>query len=339
MICGITIKQSNLAANTVLTLSKIRYIQNLSVNPPSFAYRMHADVAILSATLGLTLLLAGCTDPQATSDQTLIDPTKSCGLQEQLIGSYIELPGGKVVVAKDPRYVEEGQPKQVSVSAFKILAHEVTNQQFQQFVIQTQYITQAERETTAGSALFTQPKDDQNSSPWSLTLGATWRTPEGPDSSLSGREQHPVVHISFADAQAYADWAGGRLPTEQEWEYAASLGLRNAANQESGAFDDNGDPIANTWQGIFPTVNSSADGFTNTAPVGCFAASKVGLYDMIGNVWEWTSTAYRGQSNTIKGGSFLCASNFCARYRPGARQPHERNFSSSHIGFRIVKTG
>jgi len=241
-------------------------------------------------------------------------------------------------MAKDPRYVEEGQPKQVAVSGFQILAHEVTNQQFQEFVTQTQYVTQAEREGSIGSALFTQPKEDRSSSPWNLTEDATWRTPEGAHSNLAGREQHPVVHVSLADAQAYAAWAGARLPTEQEWEYAASLGLHNPDNQESGAFNDLGQPIANTWQGIFPIVNSSADGYTSTAPVACFAASKIGLYDMIGNVWEWTSTPYRGQSNTIKGGSYLCAENFCGRYRPAARQPHERDFSSSHIGFRLVKS-
>ena len=286
------------------------------------------------------LTLSACDDLKPTSSTAASSThSNSCGIANELLGTYIDLPSGDLILSKDPRYIEEGQPKQISIDGFKILAHEVTNQQFQVFVTETQYVTQAERETTqgGGSAIFTQPTNDPNASPWSLGEDAAWHSPEGPDSDVLDRQQHPVVHVSLADAKAYAEWAGGRLPTEQEWEYAASIGLADADNQESGAYNSAGEPIANTWQGLFPLVNSVADGFASSSPVGCFPASKVGLYDMIGNVWEWTSSEYRGQSNTIKGGSYLCAENFCARYRPAARQPHERNFSSNHIGFRIVK--
>jgi len=299
---------------------------------------MQANPTTLLLTFGVLISLSACGDLEHNSKVVVenVDDA-ACGIEITLVGSYIELPTGNLTMAKDPRYIEEGQPKKVLVNGFKIQAHEVTNQQFERFVNETEYVTQAESENNNGSALFTQSSADQTSNAWSLDQGATWRTPEGKDSDLAGRQQHPVVHVSLADAQAYAEWAGGRLPTEPEWEYAASLGLHNTDNQESGAYDDQGNPIANIWQGIFPMVNSATDGFANLAPVGCFPANVLGLYDMIGNVWEWTSTEFRGQSNTIKGGSFLCAENFCGRYRPGARQPHERNFSSNHIGFRIVK--
>ena len=299
---------------------------------------------------GLVLLLSGCdglepnSDTQGTTSRHTI--ANNCFIEQSQIGSYVELPGGDSIMGKDPRYIEEGQATQVSIEGFKMLAHEVTNQQFQEFVDETQYITLAEREDNGGSALFTQADNKKNNeqasslnpiSPWTLATRVSWRTPEGPDSNISDRLQHPVVHISLADAIAYADWAGGRLPTEQEWEYAASIGLHDPLDQTSGAYDKQGNPVANVWQGVFPLINSAKDGYLGTAPIGCYPPSKVGLYDMIGNVWEWTSSEYRGRSNTIKGGSYLCAENFCGRYRPAARQPHERDFSSNHIGFRVVK--
>ena len=299
---------------------------------------MQTNLSKLLFVFCILIALSACNDSeQASSVSFESATTDSCGIENGLLGSYVEIPTGNLTMAKDPRYVEEGQPKKVFVNGFKILAHEVTNQQFQQFVSETEYKTEAEDEASKGSALFRQPSADQTGNPWSLEEGATWLTPDGKDSNLAGRQHHPVVHVSLADAKAYAEWAGGRLPTESEWEYAASLGLADSENQESGAYDDQGQPIANIWQGVFPLINSEADGFASIAPVGCFPSSKLGLYDMIGNVWEWTSTEFRGRSNTIKGGSYLCAENFCGRYRPGARQPHERNFSSNHIGFRIVQ--
>jgi formylglycine-generating enzyme required for sulfatase activity len=164
------------------------------------------------------------------------------------------------------------------------------------------------------------------------------RSPKGPNSSLEGLEQHPVVHVTLNDAKAYAEWAGGRLPTEIQWEYAANLGLPLPNDQDSGAYDEIGRPIANTWQGIFPIFNSLDDGFLETSPVGCFPMDQNGTFDLIGNVWEWTNTSADPGTRVIKGGSFLCANNFCKRYKPIARQFHETDFSTNHLGFRLVKT-
>ena len=158
-------------------------------------------------------------------------------------------------------------------------------------------------------------------------------------SDFDGLGRHPVVHVSLTDARAYAAWAGGRLPNEIEWEYAASLGLFDPDDPESGLRGPDGEIRANTWNGIFPVLNTAEDGFIGTAPVGCYRASLIGAYDMIGNVWEWTETPF-GDGNpqfTIKGGSYLCGSNYCRRYRAAARESLEPDFSTAHTGFRIVK--
>jgi formylglycine-generating enzyme required for sulfatase activity len=148
-----------------------------------------------------------------------------------------------------------------------------------------------------------------------------------------------VVHVSLNDARAYALWADGRLPTEVEWEYAASLGLFDPDNPESALRGPDGRARANTWDGVFPVINLKTDGFAGSAPVGCYEESRIGTYDMIGNVWEWTSSRFDSQQAeyTIKGGSYLCGSHYCRRYRPAARQKLEPDFSTAHVGFRIVK--
>jgi formylglycine-generating enzyme required for sulfatase activity len=191
--------------------------------------------------------------------------------------------------------------------------------------------------------------------------GANWRELEGPGSSIKGKENLPVVHIAYEDALAYARWRGRELPTEAQWEFAARGGRRSGEDWAQ-AFDENGKPIANSWQGIFPVYNTEQDGYAGPAPVGCFPPNGYGLYDMIGNVWEWTNDWYvpshrreaalnpsgpsllevrvaagQSPSKVIKGGSYLCASNYCSRYRPTARQPQEVDLSTGHIGFRTVK--
>lgn len=267
----------------------------------------------------------------------------SCASDDTKLGSFVEIPSGSFLKGASPRYPEEAPTLTVHVDGFSILSHEVTNDQFAQFVANTDYVTDAERSTSeggldVGSAVFAMPEKGSNlTGGWSLIQGATWRSPTGTDSSIAGKGMHPVVHVSHADAQAYAAWAGGRLPTEVEWEYAASLGLVNQKDVTSGAYDDDNVPRANTWQGIFPVIDQAKDGFSGTSPVGCFGPDQIGLRDMIGNVWEWTDTPYGPDTYTIKGGSYLCAENFCIRYRPAARQPQETDFSSNHIGFRIVK--
>ena len=268
---------------------------------------------------------------------------KECALPQDQMGRFAKIPDGSFMKGASPLYQEEAPSLRLQVKGFLIQTHEVTNAQFATFVQATGYITDAERSVRegregAGSAVFLH-RGDGAAMPkpaWSLMQYANWRSPEGQRSSITGRENEPVVHVSKRDAEAYAVWAGGRLPSEVEWEYAASLGLPDPGDQASGAYGDDG-PRANTWQGVFPVADLGTDGFRGAAPVGCFGADRLGLYDMIGNVWEWTDTPYGHATHTIKGGSYLCTDNFCRRYRPAARQPQDSDFSSSHIGFRIVK--
>jgi formylglycine-generating enzyme required for sulfatase activity len=258
-------------------------------------------------------------------------------LAQSEFGRFVVVPAGQFPKGDQPLYPEEQPTLRLHVDAFQLQAHEVTNDQFATFVQATAYVTDAERSAAspssgAGSAVF-----DHDAGTWRLVRGATWRTPLGPGSSIKGKGAFPVVHVSHADAAAYARWAGGRLPSEVEWEYAARLGLADPARSTSGAYDGAGKPIANTWQGVFPIKNTSEDGFTGLAPVGCFPSSSLGLYDMIGNVWEWTDTRNKPGPHTVKGGSFLCSNSFCGRFRPAARQEQDSNFSTNHIGFRIAR--
>ncbi len=290
----------------------------------------------------------------------------------------IFIPGGMFAMGSDRQRPEERYTHAVRVDGFWIDRHEVTNAQFGRFVGATGYRTLAERgldpEAHAdlsedlrapGSALFVVPAKfgREMSQWWRYVKGASWREPEGPGSTIVGKENHPVVHVAYEDAAAYARWRGRELPTEAQWEYAARGGRAGEPDRAS-AFDADGTPIANTWQGIFPVYNTAEDGYVRTAPVGCYEANGYGLYDMIGNVWEWTSDWYgphhprepadnptgpsilelrlaRGQVpiKVIKGGSYLCASNYCARFRRTARQPQEVDMSTGHVGFRTVLNG
>lgn len=285
------------------------------------------------------------------------------------------VPGGMFVMGSERHQPEERFTHIVRVGGFWIDRHEVTNAQFQQFVEATGYVTLAERGLdpkihldipkdmlVPGSVVFIQPthagRGGRITQWWQYVAGANWRHPTGPGSLIADKLNHPVVHIAYEDALAYARWRGHGLPTEAQWEFAARGG-RDAEDDWSSAFDADGKPIANTWQGLFPVFNAEEDGFAGTAPVGCFRPNGYGLYDMIGNVWEWTADWYkvgharepainpngpelhqiaaRGlPSRVIKGGSYLCASNFCARYRPAARQPQEIDLSAGHLGFRTV---
>lgn len=285
--------------------------------------------------------------------------------------------GGTFRMGSERHQPEERFTHVVRVDGFWIDRHEVTNAQFKQFVDATGYITLAERGLdpnahpnvskdllVPGSVVFVQPTDLRQvvriTQGWQYVAGASWRQPTGPGSPIAGKENHPVVNVAYEDALAYARWRGRSLPTEAQWEFAARGG-RDGEDDWSSAFDAEGKPIANTWQGIFPVLNTKDDGYAGTAPVGCFKPNGYGLYDMIGNVWEWTSDWYRpghsretavnatgpdfvsirvpaGQSasRVIKGGSHLCSSNYCSRYRPAARQPQEINLSAAHLGFRTV---
>jgi len=314
------------------------------------------------------------------------------GLRENVAASAIccemvQISGGTFWMGSDRHYPEEAPAHQVRVDSFEIDRIPVTNQDFQKFVEETGYITFAEIPPTldkypdalpemlfAGSAVFIKPKKRQESQGctwWQFIQGADWRHPLGADSSLDGLEIHPVVHIAYCDAEAYAKWAGKDLPTEAEWELAARGGLDRAAYAWGEDLYHHGQHMANTWQGDFPWQNLGSDGYERTSPVAAFPANGYGLVDMIGNVWEWTSDWYQPKHSSekikscciphnprggteegsldahlpqdkiprrvLKGGSHLCAPNYCQRYRPAARFPQPVDTSTSHIGFRCVK--
>jgi formylglycine-generating enzyme required for sulfatase activity len=277
----------------------------------------------------------------------------------------VALPGGRFMMGSDRFYREERPLREAQVGPFAILRHEVTNAQFAAFVAATGYKTVAERpldakqfpklqpqERLPGSLVFRQPAQVRDmvdiSQWWAWTPGASWRAPTGPGSTVKGRDNHPVVHIAFEDALAYARWTGQDLPTEAEWEYAARGGLDGADytwGTDKARRDADGKPLANHWQGLFPVKDLKEDGHAGAAPVGCFEPNGFGLYDMAGNVWELTRDDYadaRGPyagMKVAKGGSFLCADNFCGRYRPAARTPHGADTGMQHVGFRTVWRG
>lgn len=300
------------------------------------------------------------------------------------------VPGGEFVMGADNYYPEERPAHRVRVDGFWVDPATVTNAEYQRFADETGYVTVAERELDPalypgappenlkpGSMLFVPtrgPVDLRDySNWWRWAPGTSWRSPTGPGSSIDTLEDHPVVHIAYEDAEAYASWAGKRLPTESEWEYAARGGHegRNFAWGDDDVQETA--PLANTWQGSFPWQNALTDGFERTAPVGTYPPNDFGLYEMTGNVWEWTSDWFVARHpneisspccsisvnpriddmeksydpsqpdiqiprKVVKGGSHLCSPAYCLRYRPAARQPQMIDTGMSHIGFRCVRS-
>jgi sulfatase modifying factor 1 len=297
------------------------------------------------------------------------------------------IPGGTYRMGSDRHYPEEAPAHRVTVDSFFIDQTPVNNRQFKEFVKATGHVTFAEippdpkdypgalpHMLYAGSLVFAPPSrqiDLRNWGEWWTFLkGANWRHPYGPKSNINHLHNHPVVHVSFADALAYAGWAGKDLPTEAEWEFAARGGLENAEYAWGDEFTPGGRHQANTWQGEFPRQNLNDDGFERTSPVTAFPPNGYGVHDMIGNVWEWTTDWYSTQHSAdapktccipenprggaesgsydaclpnikiarkvIKGGSHLCAPNYCRRYRPAARHAEAIDTSTSHVGFRCV---
>lgn len=288
----------------------------------------------------LAAILSACGGKGYKSSDKGISPVKESCLGETAL--TVSIPGGSAKIGSEKGYAEERPLRGIETTSFDMDVTEVTNAQFAQFITETGYITSAEKIQpgfeSSGAAVFT-PPDAGNSTWWRFVAGANWRHPDGPFSSIEGRGADPVVQISHADAKAYAEWAGRALPSEAQWEYAARAGSQTRyVWGESRTID--GVEQANTWQGAFPIQNTQEDGYLARSPVGCYPPNEFGLYDMIGNVWEWTDTIYKqGEGEpvyVIKGGSFLCAENYCRRYRPAARQPQEAGFPTNHIGFRTV---
>ena len=289
-----------------------------------------------------------------------------------MLTELIGLPGGDFRMGSTSFYPEEAPTDVVGVAAVAIERHPVTNAQFSEFVEDTGYVTVAERpldpelypgvaapDLQPGAMVFRPtpgPVDLRDWRQWwDWAPEASWRQPFGPTSSVDDRPDHPVVQISYVDAWAYARWAGRRLPTEAEWEYAARAGASTTYPWGEEAAPG-GDLMANTWQGRFPYRNDGALGWVGTSPVGTFPPNAFGLVDMIGNVWEWTSTRYLARrgvgaqtgccapsrdpdpsvNQTLKGGSHLCAPEYCHRYRPAARSSQSQDSATTHIGFRCV---
>jgi formylglycine-generating enzyme required for sulfatase activity len=287
------------------------------------------------------------------------------------------VPGGPFVMGSGDFYPEERPVVQVTVTDLWIDEHPVTNAQFRRFVKDTGHVTVAEQapnpadfpgadpaDLVPGSQLFVGttgpvPLDDWMRW-WAWSPGTDWRHPQGPESTLHGRELHPVVHVGFEDAQAYAGWAGKRLPSEPEWEHAARGGLDQARYPWGDDFMPDGKVMANTWHGRFPFENTAPAGQDRTTPVKRFPPNGFGLYDVAGNVWEWTSSPWQpthvdgetgapgghaccappalteADQRVTKGGSHLCAPSYCHRYRPAARQGHTVRSTTSHLGFRCA---
>jgi formylglycine-generating enzyme required for sulfatase activity len=263
----------------------------------------------------------------------------------------VAIPAGRYRVGSDAHYPEERPARWVEVGAFLIDATPVTNADFARFVAATGYSSVAERQQPAGSAVFVMtpgPVDVRDPSQWwRFIQGASWRAPEGDGSDVTGREHHPVVHVAQEDAQAFAAWCGKRLPNEAEWEVAARGGLLDAAYGWGDELMPNGCLMANTWTGAFPWY-FARDGRPGTTTVRSFPENGYGLYDMIGNVWEWTASPFVEKATcgctglaatgtvALKGGSFLCAAEYCARYRPAARIGLTPDSTAAHVGFRCA---
>jgi sulfatase modifying factor 1 len=301
------------------------------------------------------------------------------------MSEQVWITGGDFLMGSDRHYSDEGPVRRVAVEGFYMDVKPVTNSEFAKFAAETGYVTVAEiapkaddypgakpEELVPGSLVFTMTGGPVNLRDhhqwWSWVHGADWRHPTGPQSTIDRLEDHPVVHVAYEDAVAYADWADKQLPTEAEWEYAARGAIEGAEfTWGEGDPQEGPEPKANTWQGGFPYENTELDGWTRTSPVGSYEPNGFGLYDMAGNVWEWTEDWYSDRSGqvgpeccapeslpreeesydprqpqfriprkVIKGGSHLCTIQYCFRYRPAARQPQMTDTSTSHIGFRCV---
>ncbi len=274
------------------------------------------------------------------------------------LDDMVTIPAGEYQLGSDRFYPEESPIRQVSLSSFRIDRAPVNNADFARFVQETGYVTVSERppdpalypdlppeEQIPESVVFIPPAPTVDRSQplawWALIPGADWRHPQGPQTSLDGLMNHPVVHVAYDDVVAYSRWAGKRLPSADEWEAAARGGLVQEDYAWGKEMTPGGRWLANTWQGPFPWANQKIDGWYWTSPVGEFPPNGYGMVDVCGNVWEWTSTEYpvsgdEQERRIIKGGSFLCAENYCHRFRPSALMGQTLDTASCHMGFRCA---
>ena len=275
----------------------------------------------------------------------------------------VPIPAGEPLLGSEDvhAYPEDGEGpvRRFRLDGFAIAPHTVTNADFARFAESTGYFTEAERFRWSFVFAGLLPDDFPptrgvvNAEWWRQVEGAWWRRPEGPHSNLEGRDDHPVVHVSWNDAGAYCEWAGARLPTEAEWEYAARGGREGAVYPWGDELEPGGEHRMNVWQGEFPARNSNEDGFYGTCPVGTYAPNGYGLYNTTGNVWEWTADWFspdshakdreknpqgpsRGTHRVSRGGSYLCHASYCRRYRVAARNALTPDSSSGNVGFRCV---
>ncbi|XP_064289211.1 formylglycine-generating enzyme [Passer domesticus] len=278
-------------------------------------------------------------------------------------GPMVLIPGGVFTMGTQEPQIQqdgEGPARRVHLGSFYMDQYEVSNLDFESFVNSTGYVTEAEKfgdsfvfEGLLSEAVKADIHQAVAAAPWWLPVkGASWRHPEGPDSNISSRMDHPVLHVSWNDAVAFCTWAGKRLPTEAEWEYSCRGGLENRLFPWGNKLQPKGQHYANIWQGEFPTNNTAEDGYKGTAPVSAFPPNAYGLYNMVGNAWEWTSDWWAvlhspqelhnpqgpssGTDRVKKGGSYMCHKSYCYRYRCAARSQNTPDSSASNLGFRCA---
>ncbi len=333
-----------------------------------------------------------CSCDHAAEAPVAVDMVASPGRQTSSAPSVVEdmvwIEGGEFLMGSEDFYPDERPVRPVGVDGFWIDRHAITNERFAAFVADTGFVTMAEQapdpslypgappeNLVPGALVFNMtpgPVDLRSwANWWRWTPGASWLHPTGPASTINDIEDHPVVNVCYSDAGAYCEWAGVELPSEAEWEFAARGGLDGAAFTWGDEDPQESAPLANTWQGVFPYENTEVDGWTRTSPVGSFPANGYGLFDMAGNVWEWTDDWYAADPHAaaetsccspsnprsggeeasydpvqpdiriprkvVKGGSHLCTPQYCYRYRPAARQPQMIDTGMSHMGFRTIR--
>jgi len=291
-----------------------------------------------------------CTPTRNTKHVTSAAPALSGCSPKRAAAPLRRLPGGRFIMGSVDEYTNpfdgEGPVREVVLRPFAMGSTAVTNESFKRFVDDTGYVTDAEREGWSFVFHLLVPPDLRRTiskaaaaAPWWLPVpGSCWHRPEGPHSDIASRGDHPVVHVSWNDAQAFCAWADARLPTEAEWEFAARGGMEDARYPWGNELMLDGKHHCNIWQGRFPTENTADDGWLSTAPVKTYEPNGFGLYNMVGNVWEWCDDWFDDsqQTKAIRGGSYLCHASYCNRYRVSARSQSTTNSSAGNIGFRCA---